>query len=341
MVPQGASGQQPGRLPLADVDDEGFFKPQVNLNSHTYQAGYQQLDFPQNQGPEFADPDDYHQDRPSFTVCSSYSYQGCLICIVFSFRLWIIIVAKSTTPLASHPKHPRSPLKSWPRGKTLATTSRQSRINSRRRRKRSPLADRSLTSSFPALSGPAIRLILKVPGVPQSNQVLDQDLDLEQVIKVESILDQMQDRCHLTKESFHKSKEYHNHPTLLISLFPICLKRSPIALLEHSPILWNLAASWIQSSSMWTLLERLDSRSHLLHRSTKTTLPWKRSFTLQRMTSWKRIWRIWSRKSPGWRIQSRSFSNMNRKWWSRHLKEGLWLVHNRWRSRWTSGKDPA
>ena len=68
IVPEGAAGT-PERLPLANVDDSGFFKPpSVELNSHTYQPGYQQLDFPRNQGPEFVDPDDYHQDRPSFTV---------------------------------------------------------------------------------------------------------------------------------------------------------------------------------------------------------------------------------------------------------------------------------
>ena len=59
------------RLPLATVDKEGFFKAGAEY-SNKYLAGYEQIDFPEQGAPgspEFLDPDDYHQDRPSFQVC--------------------------------------------------------------------------------------------------------------------------------------------------------------------------------------------------------------------------------------------------------------------------------
>ena len=62
-----------GRLPLANLDDQGFFKPPKAQYSEKYLAGYEQLDFPEQDGifpgninPDLIDPDDYHQDRPSF-----------------------------------------------------------------------------------------------------------------------------------------------------------------------------------------------------------------------------------------------------------------------------------
>ena len=64
-----------GRLPLSNVDDNGFFKPPKAQYSDKYLAGYEQIDFPQQDGifpgnidPDLIDPDDYHQDRPSFQV---------------------------------------------------------------------------------------------------------------------------------------------------------------------------------------------------------------------------------------------------------------------------------
>ena len=64
-----------GRLPLANLDDQGFFKPPKAQYSEKYLAGYEQLDFPEQDGifpgninPDLIDPDDYHQDRPSFQV---------------------------------------------------------------------------------------------------------------------------------------------------------------------------------------------------------------------------------------------------------------------------------
>ena len=35
-----------GRLPLSNVDSQGFFKPQASDYSDKYLAGYEQLDFP-------------------------------------------------------------------------------------------------------------------------------------------------------------------------------------------------------------------------------------------------------------------------------------------------------
>ncbi len=63
-----------GRLTLGtNIDDNGFFKPPRAQYSEKYLAGYEQLDFPNQAGPfpshinpDFIDPDDYHQDRPSF-----------------------------------------------------------------------------------------------------------------------------------------------------------------------------------------------------------------------------------------------------------------------------------
>ena len=64
-----------GRLPLANLDDQGFFKAPKAQYSEKYLAGYEQLDFPSQDGifpgninPDLIDPDDYHQDRPSFQV---------------------------------------------------------------------------------------------------------------------------------------------------------------------------------------------------------------------------------------------------------------------------------
>ena len=36
----------PGRLPLSNVDSQGFFQPQASDYSDKYLAGYEQLDFP-------------------------------------------------------------------------------------------------------------------------------------------------------------------------------------------------------------------------------------------------------------------------------------------------------
>ena len=67
-----------GRLPLANLDDQGFFKPPKAQYSEKYLAGYEQLDFPEQDGifpgninPDLIDPDDYHQDRPSFQVSTA------------------------------------------------------------------------------------------------------------------------------------------------------------------------------------------------------------------------------------------------------------------------------
>jgi hypothetical protein len=75
MVPGNNGGQHNDRLPLASVDSQGFFKPgKEAIYSDKYLAGYEQIDlpemyggqFPGNINPDLIDPDDYHQDRPSF-----------------------------------------------------------------------------------------------------------------------------------------------------------------------------------------------------------------------------------------------------------------------------------
>ncbi len=62
--------------PPINVDEEGYFKPPRVEPSNTYQAGYQQIDYPQSTGggqfpvsvnPDLIDPNDYHEDRPSFS----------------------------------------------------------------------------------------------------------------------------------------------------------------------------------------------------------------------------------------------------------------------------------
>ena len=67
------------RLPLANVDDKGFYRPQKAQYSEKYLAGYEQIDFPEQDGifpgninPDLIDPDDYHQDRPSFQASQVY-----------------------------------------------------------------------------------------------------------------------------------------------------------------------------------------------------------------------------------------------------------------------------
>jgi hypothetical protein len=65
--------QAPPPKPI-NVDNEGYFKPPKVEPSDTYQAGYQQIDFPNSGGqfpgsinPDLIDPNDYHEDRPSFS----------------------------------------------------------------------------------------------------------------------------------------------------------------------------------------------------------------------------------------------------------------------------------
>ena len=66
------------RLPLSNVDEHGFFKPPKAEYSDKYLAGYEQIDYPDQGGrfpnvnPELIDPDDYHQDRPSFQSSQVY-----------------------------------------------------------------------------------------------------------------------------------------------------------------------------------------------------------------------------------------------------------------------------
>ena len=66
------------RLPLSNVDEHGFFKPPKAEYSDKYLAGYEQIDYPDQGGkfpnvnPELIDPDDYHQDRPSFHASQVY-----------------------------------------------------------------------------------------------------------------------------------------------------------------------------------------------------------------------------------------------------------------------------
>jgi len=66
--------EQAPPLKPVNVDTEGYFKPPKVEPSDTYQAGYQQIDFPNNGGqfpgsinPDLIDPNDYHEDRPSFS----------------------------------------------------------------------------------------------------------------------------------------------------------------------------------------------------------------------------------------------------------------------------------
>ena len=91
-----------GRLPLANLDDQGFFKPPKAQYSEKYLAGYEQLDFPEQDGifpgninPDLIDPDDYHQDRPSFQVSTVLKTKLCttrglgVICSCLKFILHI------------------------------------------------------------------------------------------------------------------------------------------------------------------------------------------------------------------------------------------------------------
>ena len=76
VVPNGNPNPVPSKPTPINVDDEGYFKPPKVEPSDTYQAGYQQIDFPHSTGggqfpasvnPDTIDPNDYHEDRPSFS----------------------------------------------------------------------------------------------------------------------------------------------------------------------------------------------------------------------------------------------------------------------------------
>ena len=76
VVPNTNTNPQPSKPAPINVDDEGYFKPPKVEPSDTYQAGYQQIDYPHSTGggqfpasvnPDTIDPNDYHEDRPSFS----------------------------------------------------------------------------------------------------------------------------------------------------------------------------------------------------------------------------------------------------------------------------------
>ena len=76
VVPNANANPLPSKPAPINVDEEGYFKPPKVEPSDTYQAGYQQIDFPHSTGggqfpasvnPDIIDPNDYHEDRPSFS----------------------------------------------------------------------------------------------------------------------------------------------------------------------------------------------------------------------------------------------------------------------------------
>ena len=76
VVPNVQTNLAPSKPAPINVDEDGYFKPPRVEPSNIYQAGYQQTDFPHSTGggqfpvsvnPDLIDPNDYHEDRPSFS----------------------------------------------------------------------------------------------------------------------------------------------------------------------------------------------------------------------------------------------------------------------------------